>query len=119
MLEVGTKSDLVRDATKRYYDFQLSTVSGEGVDELLGEIGRRAAVAAPSQGDLLPWRQRHVELLMAAQQHLACAASGAASPIELRCEELRAAADAIGRIAGHVDVEDLLDVIFSQFCIGK
>ncbi|TIU61793.1 MAG: hypothetical protein E5W25_28180, partial [Mesorhizobium sp.] len=38
---------------------------------------------------------------------------------ELRAEELRLAADRLGRITGAVDVEDLLDVIFSQFCIGK
>ncbi|TJW82943.1 MAG: tRNA uridine-5-carboxymethylaminomethyl(34) synthesis GTPase MnmE, partial [Mesorhizobium sp.] len=38
---------------------------------------------------------------------------------ELRAEELRLAADRLGRIVGAVDVEDMLDVIFSQFCIGK
>jgi tRNA modification GTPase len=38
---------------------------------------------------------------------------------ELRAEELRLAAERLGRIVGAVDVEDLLDVIFSQFCIGK
>ena len=38
---------------------------------------------------------------------------------ELRAEDLRLASERIGRISGAVDVEDLLDVIFSQFCIGK
>ncbi len=38
---------------------------------------------------------------------------------ELKAEELRLAADALGRITGRVDVEDLLDRIFSRFCIGK
>jgi tRNA modification GTPase len=38
---------------------------------------------------------------------------------ELRCESLRLAGHTLGRIVGTVDVEDLLDVIFSQFCIGK
>jgi len=38
---------------------------------------------------------------------------------DLRAEELRLAADRLGQITGAVDVEDLLDVIFSQFCIGK
>lgn len=40
-------------------------------------------------------------------------------PAELRAEDLRRAADALGRITGRIDVEDLLDVIFRDFCIGK
>jgi tRNA modification GTPase len=39
--------------------------------------------------------------------------------IVLGAEELRYAAQAVGKISGLVDVEDVLDVIFSQFCIGK
>jgi tRNA modification GTPase len=38
---------------------------------------------------------------------------------ELAAEDLRLAARALGRITGRVDVEDLLDVIFRDFCIGK
>ncbi len=34
-------------------------------------------------------------------------------------EELRAAIECIGRITGHIDVEDILDVLFKEFCIGK
>lgn len=37
----------------------------------------------------------------------------------LAAEELRQAANALGRITGRVDVEDVLDALFSQFCIGK
>jgi tRNA modification GTPase len=37
----------------------------------------------------------------------------------MRAEDLRRAGDAIGRITGRIDVEDLLDVIFRDFCIGK
>lgn len=39
--------------------------------------------------------------------------------IVLAAEELRQAANALGRITGRVDVEDVLDALFSQFCIGK
>jgi tRNA modification GTPase len=38
---------------------------------------------------------------------------------ELVAEEFRAAATALGRITGHVDIEDVLDHVFSRFCIGK
>ncbi len=42
-----------------------------------------------------------------------------ASAPELRAEQYRRAADALGRLAGKLDVEELLDQIFSRFCIGK
>jgi len=38
---------------------------------------------------------------------------------ELAAEDLRMAANSLGRLLGRVDVEDILDVIFSEFCIGK
>jgi tRNA modification GTPase len=43
----------------------------------------------------------------------------AAPAIELLAEDLRLAVRAIGRITGRVDVEDLLDIVFRDFCIGK
>ena len=43
----------------------------------------------------------------------------AASDTELRAEDLRLAARSLGRVTGCVDIEDLLDVIFNDFCIGK
>ncbi|TPI21265.1 tRNA uridine-5-carboxymethylaminomethyl(34) synthesis GTPase MnmE [Mesorhizobium sp. B3-2-1] len=121
-LRVGTKLDLLdreaaRDAAGRY-EFGISVVDGTGMDGLLAEIGRRATEAAGDAGDVLPSRLRHVELLGAANRHLHGAADER-MPQELRAEELRLAADRLGRIVGAVDVEDLLDVIFSQFCIGK
>ncbi|TPJ33840.1 tRNA uridine-5-carboxymethylaminomethyl(34) synthesis GTPase MnmE [Mesorhizobium sp. B2-5-13] len=121
-LRVGTKLDLLDggaadDAAQRY-NFGISVVEGTGVDELLAEIGHRATQAAGGAGDVLPSRLRHVELLGAANRHLHRAAADG-TPQELRAEELRLAADRLGRIVGTVDVEDLLDVIFSQFCIGK
>jgi tRNA modification GTPase len=99
------------------YDLTISSKVGTGLAELLQGIGRRAADAIGDAADVLPSRLRHVELLNQAKEFLIAASSGRSQ--ELRAEELRLAADRLGRIVGAVDVEDLLDVIFSQFCIGK
>jgi tRNA modification GTPase len=103
----------------RRYDYVISIVDGTGVEGLLAEIGRRAAHAAGSAGDILPSRLRHVDLLGEANRHLHRSVDGRVIGQELRAEELRLAADRLGRIVGAIDVEDMLDVIFAQFCIGK
>ena len=120
ILKIGTKLDLVdnrRGAAK--YDFSISCVSGEGLQELLDEVADNARAAAPRMGELIPWRLRHVELLEECGRHLSLSLNNSDAGLELRSEELRLAANALGRISGAVDVEDLLDIIFSQFCIGK
>ncbi|ANT49124.1 tRNA uridine-5-carboxymethylaminomethyl(34) synthesis GTPase MnmE [Mesorhizobium amorphae] len=120
MLRIGTKADLVgqhRASRSKDYDAAISTTDGTGLADLLDEIGRRAAAEIGNAGDILPSRLRHVELLIETRGFLTSALSGHGQ--ELRAEELRLAADRLGRIVGAVDVEDLLDVIFSQFCIGK
>ncbi len=118
LLRIGTKADLGRGRTGAY-DAIISTEDGKGLTDLLSEIGRRAAAAIGDAGDILPSRLRHVELLSETKRFLASALSELGQGQELRAEELRLAADRLGRIVGAVDVEDLLDVIFSQFCIGK
>jgi tRNA modification GTPase len=52
-----------------------------------------------------------VEIVAGLEQHT--------MPVEVRSEHLRRAADWMGKITGMVDVEDLLGVIFSEFCVGK
>jgi len=118
-LRIGTKVDLLQQESVMQYDAVISTRDGTGLTELLADIGRRAAVQIGQAGDILPSRLRHVELLNETKGFLQLALSGDGRGQELRAEELRLAADRLGRIVGAVDVEDLLDVIFSQFCIGK
>jgi tRNA modification GTPase len=118
-LRVGTKLDLLESGSAGDYDIGISVRDGTGVEALLEEIGRRAAEATGSVGDVLPSRLRHVELLGAANGHLLRAIDDRTAGQELRAEELRLAADRLGRIVGAIDAEDMLDVIFSQFCIGK
>ena len=123
VLKVGTKLDLLEDkqapALGQRYEMAISTNDGSGLTELLKHIGDRAAARIGMSGDILPSRLRHVELLNETRAFLIGAVGEDTGGQELRAEELRLAADRLGRIVGAVDVEDMLDVIFSQFCIGK
>lgn len=122
-LKIGTKKDLVKadfpQGLDKTYDIEISTADGSGIAALLDEVGRRASDEISRAGDVLPSRMRHVELLGETVRYLGEAADSGGSPLEFRSEALRLAAHSLGRIAGSIDVEDLLDVIFSQFCIGK
>ncbi|MDX8456670.1 tRNA uridine-5-carboxymethylaminomethyl(34) synthesis GTPase MnmE [Mesorhizobium sp. VK9D] len=117
LLKIGTKADIASAGAGDGYDLVISSKVGTGLERVLSEIGARAAAAVGNAGDILPSRLRHVELLNETTDCLRAALSGQSQ--ELCAEELRLAADRLGRIIGAVDVEDLLDVIFSQFCIGK
>ncbi len=99
--------------------FRVSAERGEGVAVLTDELGRFAAdyFAAGEAGFVTRARQRG--LLEDAVQALRRAEVLKAGPEELLAEELRIAAHALGRLLGRVDVEDILDTIFRQFCIGK
>ena len=94
----------------------ISALTGEGIDALLSALGERVAQRYVMESPVLT-RARHRQALEDATQSLR-RALGAPLP-ELRAEDLRLALRSLGRITGTVDVEDLLDVIFRDFCIGK
>jgi tRNA modification GTPase len=94
----------------------VSAVSGEGLDELRRAIGAALGLA-DRRPDALIVRERQRQGITAARDALAAIDQG--QPPELIAEELRRAADALGRVAGRTCVEDLLGAIFSSFCIGK
>jgi tRNA modification GTPase len=64
-------------------------------------------------------RERHRAALSVAGSAIGQAVLPGQRPLELRAESLRQAGDSLGRVTGRIDVEDLLDVIFRDFCIGK
>jgi tRNA modification GTPase len=64
-------------------------------------------------------RERQRKLLRQTAEALERSMAVVGSGEELAAEELRAAAQSLGRLLGRVDVEDILDVIFREFCIGK
>jgi len=120
-LVVWTKSDLVDSSMPETSsgELLLSSVTGEGVDLLLSRIEKEIAEVYAVPGEVLPTRTRHKQYLTICLRELMAAVDGGSIPAELRTEYLRNAANALGRITGKVDIEDLLGVIFSEFCVGK
>lgn len=113
VLRIGTKVDMHRPSAG--YDLAISSETGDGLEELRSRILLKLKEAW--SGSLVPNRQRHLQYLKEASHFIAEALNG--QELDLRAESLRVAASSLGRITGRVDVEQLLDVIFSQFCIGK
>jgi tRNA modification GTPase len=96
--------------------FLVSALTGAGIDALLAALGQRAAEAYKSEAPVVT-RARHREALEEALAALH-RSQDAALP-ELRAEDSRLAWRSLGRITGAVDVDDLLDIIFRDFCLGK
>jgi tRNA modification GTPase len=100
-------------------DLVISTVTGKGIESLLALISRRLDDLESKPDDGLPTRPRHVALLKQAVADIESAMSMVGAPVEVRAECLRQAGNNLGKITGTVDVENLLGVIFSEFCVGK
>jgi len=95
----------------------ISAKTNTGIDTLLAEIGARVADLLADRGTPPPTRARHREALA---RCLAALDAARTAPLpELSAEELRRAADALGRITGRIDIEEMLDAVFRDFCIGK
>jgi tRNA modification GTPase len=95
----------------------ISAMTGLGMDALRARLAQAAREMTESSGPPPLTRARHRAALLEAAAHLA--AGEQADMPELRGEDLRLAMRALGRITGHVGVEDILETIFSRFCIGK
>lgn len=123
------KSDLAGDRASENFasssgaplhTMRVSASNGDGIDELLSWLEAQI-VSRASTTDAMPiTRVRHRQALEDSRGALQRFLSGDDKrALDLAAEDLRVAAQALGRITGRVDVEDLLDVIFSEFCIGK
>ena len=100
--------------------FDVSAVSGEGVDAVLAHLTNHAENFLAGAESAFVTRARHRRALGDARDALQRALGpDTAGREDLLAEELRIAARALGRLTGRVDVEDVLDVIFRDFCIGK
>ncbi|MFZ1105746.1 MAG: tRNA uridine-5-carboxymethylaminomethyl(34) synthesis GTPase MnmE, partial [Hyphomicrobiaceae bacterium] len=121
LIRALNKVDLLGDGAEVAVDadgaFRVSVRTGAGLPALTEAIARRAAAGVPEAPVITQARHRHlIESCIAALEAYLC---GAPAELELRAEDLRRAATALGRITGRVDVEDVLGAIFGRFCIGK
>lgn len=95
----------------------ISAKTGQGIDVLLDRIGRFVEEKMALREEPSLTRLRHRKAL---EECLQCLNSSLKAPeIELMTEDLRMAMRSLGKITGQVQVEELLDVIFKDFCIGK
>ena len=123
VLRVANKLDLLETrlsgAEAASTTLRISVLTGEGLSELAEAIGRRAAERTGGSDAPAITQARHRQQLSACVEALEAYLAGSQADLELRAEDLRRAATALGRITGRVDVEDVLGEIFSRFCIGK
>jgi tRNA modification GTPase len=120
VLAVVSKSDLLEPAAARHSGVSyISSTTGDGFDSLTKRILEEVSASTARAGGLAPARARQTSYLRKAIEDIERCLAAETASLELRAEYLRLASHSVGKITGRVDVEDLLDVIFSEFCIGK
>lgn len=100
-------------------DFRIAANRGDGVGELIAALIVFAQDYFGFSNDGLIGRGRQRQLLQQTAASLQRSIAAVGEGEELAAEDLRMAAYSLGRLLGRVDVEDILDVIFREFCIGK
>ena len=114
-VKIATKQDIWTSTT---VDLGVSVHSGDGLDAVLATVQDCLLGEGVSMDTVLPMgRQRHAHHMAQAVEALGRCDDH--DELALLAECMRDASAALGRITGAVDVEDVLDHIFSRFCIGK
>jgi tRNA modification GTPase len=99
----------------------ISALTGFGLDRLTLRLAgfARARIGPDTGATPVLTQARHRQQLDRCRAALASFLGSPAEQLELRAEDLRRAAQALGRLTGAIDVEDILGEIFGRFCIGK
>lgn len=119
-IRVGTKIDSKPGVwDNAAADVLISAKTGEGIERLIDLIADRLPNVTSASNLALPSRRRHVDCLREAGKAISASLAAKQHGLDIQAEHLRIAGDALGRITGRIDVEDLLSVIFSEFCVGK
>ncbi len=120
IIDIWNKTDSVATVPD-HAGIALSAKTGAGLGELRQALLQAAGWQAQAGGAFIA-RERHVQALQRVHQHLELAAAHLrtqAQALDLLAEELRLAQNYLSEITGEFTSDDLLGVIFSQFCIGK
>jgi tRNA modification GTPase len=119
--KIGRDEQAIRTAGDRG-PVVISAVTGAGLDDLRERIGLHLVSAGPEAGDgICVTHLRHNVSLRRAQEALLQAFTALQDDLtgEFVAADLRRAADALGEITGAISTDDILNRIFSEFCIGK
>ena len=117
-ITVLNKSDLSFDLDKYPNAVHMSALTGEGVEDFLDVLLELISVKYTPSNEPMITKIRYRKALESCVENLNYF-SLEGKPLELAAEDVRLAANSIGSILGKVDVEEILDLIFSSFCIGK
>lgn len=118
-IQVWNKIDLAPQAELPQHAYPISALTGEGVDKLLAALEARVVTALEHESGPTLTRLRHRQALELAAERLNHAQLMLDQDIVLAAEDIRLGLREIGRVTGDVDVDEILDRIFGEFCIGK
>jgi tRNA modification GTPase len=121
VLRIKTKCDLASNAAFSDEYIGVSTVTGIGIDILIARILEFAQTQLGSLADSLITSERQRAAILdadSALERFLCSCISNAR-IEFLAEELRSAARCMSRVVGRIDVEEVLDSVFSRLCVGK
>lgn len=109
------------EGTEDKYTIRLSAKTGEGIRTLVAALSRSVDATAAYRGEAIVTNQRHYHALCEALTALDAALDGLQHGLtsELLSEDIRAAINHLGEITGEITSDDILQNIFSKFCIGK
>ena len=116
VIKVHSKSDLPERNGSLEGSLAVSSVTGAGIAELVGRIEALARRSLPAEDAIALNRRQSAQLGAAAE---ALREASAAKDVILMAEHLRLARGAFDRLTGRAGVEEVLDALFSRFCLGK
>lgn len=114
-------SAVTAEGTEDKYTIRLSAKTGEGIRALVAALARSVDATAAYRGEAIVTNQRHYHALCEALTALDAALDGLHHGLtsELLSEDIRAAINHLGEITGEITSDDILQNIFSKFCVGK